>query len=284
LGPIPDWYGGPPVLPEIETSDDESLVADILDQLREFSDDKPSGIAARAVIVEVKDQEPKGLAESKGKGTHPSEKGPLYDALRRESSGPSNPGKSHKTPLFLQGPDRFRRADSEKPAGGWFRAMTKSPECVSSGSDDSDSSSDSGSSDTNDPDNPSPSGSDTSDSSSSSSSSVSESCAHNQSNSHRRRSVKAKSGKVRIKNPFTYDGSDDLDTFDRWCYEVDMWCESNKLGKKEAVKYLVWQFMSGKAGRFFMRHIAHNRKEWTTKLVYEGLFDYCFPAQFKLTL
>jgi hypothetical protein len=128
--------------------------------------------------------------------------------------------------------------------------------------------------------------SDSSDSSSSSLSLSSEpdgnkSCSH--SKLHHGKSTGLRPGKIKIKNLFTYDGSADLDTFDCWCYEVDVWCKSHGATEKEAVKYLV-QFMSRKAGHFFMKHIAHYRDKWTTKLVYEGLFDYCFPAHFKLKL
>lgn len=42
--------------------------------------------------------------------------------------------------------------------------------------------------------------------------------------------------------------------------------------------------MNGKAGKFFMKHIVNSRHEWTVANLYEGLFNYCFPSHFKLTL
>ena len=291
LGPIPDWGDQPPQLPEIVTTDDESLVADILEQLCEFSDEDSNEIASWAVIVEVTEPLPEpgpsmeGAFKTKGKGknTHPKEKWHLYNALHK-GAWVATIGKGHQPLIFAQGPERFKRAKADKPDGGWFHSMTKSPTVPSS----SESSSDSSSGDDGDegsPGSPNSSNSDSSSSSSSSSSSDPEnnSASHCNGTHHHGKSTRSKARKIKIKNPFTYDGLVDLDMFDCWCYEVDVWCESHGASEKEAVKYLV-QFMSGKAGHFFVKHIAHYRDKWTTKLVYKGLFDYCFPAHFKLEL
>ena len=42
--------------------------------------------------------------------------------------------------------------------------------------------------------------------------------------------------------------------------------------------------MSGEAAKFFMKHVAMTRDKWSTKSIYEGLFDYCFPLRFKQQL
>jgi hypothetical protein len=49
------------------------------------------------------------------------------------------------------------------------------------------------------------------------------------------------------------------------------------------IKILV-NFMWGKASRFFMKHVALCQKDWTLKSIYEALFNYCFPPDFKLQL
>ncbi|KAJ7609727.1 hypothetical protein DFH06DRAFT_1484394 [Mycena polygramma] len=143
----------------------------------------------------------------------------------------------------------FKRESSEIPEGGWFRATTAEMTAESSASS-SDSSSDSSSSDNG-----------------------------TMLSSGRLRSARG----VKIKNPCTYDGRADLDLFDQWTYEVDTWREWNGIKDRMAVKIVV-NFMSGKASRFFMKHVALRQKEWTLKSIYEALFHYCFPPDFKLQL
>ncbi|KAJ6558849.1 hypothetical protein DFH09DRAFT_1317108 [Mycena vulgaris] len=74
-----------------------------------------------------------------------------------------------------------------------------------------------------------------------------------------------------------------MDTFDHWTYEVDTWIELKALTDKLAMKLIV-NFMSGTASKFFMDHVSTELKKWTVKHVYRALFNYCFPADFKLRL
>ncbi|KIL54135.1 hypothetical protein M378DRAFT_19176 [Amanita muscaria Koide BX008] len=249
--------------------------------------------------------------KEKGKKVDPAEKGPLYEKLHSKSSrkkanlknkrtedrplherlheatkGRDATKKSRKSvPAFVSpGPSRFRRDASEKPGGGWFRATTKKSDMESSEI----SSEGSGGDDTDSPPSSSDSPKGSSPSSSSSSSESSESSQanrrrHEKRRRHQRKSKKSKQKLRDIKKPFVWDGTPNLDTFDRWIYEVDTWCELVRIDDGDAVKILV-QFMSGEAAKFFMKHVAMNRTKWTTKSIYEGLFDYCFPPRFKQQL
>lgn len=143
----------------------------------------------------------------------------------------------------------FKRESCEMPEGGWFRATTAAL---------------------------------TSDSSPSSSESPSDSSSSDEEAELGSRKLRF-SRTVKIKNPCTYDGRADLDLFDQWTYEVDTWRELNGISNRMAVKILV-NFMSGKASRFFMKHVALRQKDWTLKSIYEALFNYCFPPDFKLQL
>jgi hypothetical protein len=60
---------------------------------------------------------------------------------------------------------------------------------------------------------------------------------------------------------------------------VDTWIE---LSDRIALKLLV-SFID-KARKFFMDHVATHQEQWNVKGVYKTLFDYCFPAGFKLQL
>ena len=88
---------------------------------------------------------------------------------------------------------------------------------------------------------------------------------------------------MKINTPAVYDGTPNLEKFDGWTYEVDTWCLWNNVDSKDTVLVLA-QFLSGKAHCFFMMHVATVQKKWDLKAVYEGLFDYCFLAHFKLEL
>ncbi|KAJ7192489.1 hypothetical protein GGX14DRAFT_578056 [Mycena pura] len=88
---------------------------------------------------------------------------------------------------------------------------------------------------------------------------------------------------IKVRKPFVYQGKADLDLFDEWTYQVDTWAELHGLDDATMVKIIV-NFMGGRASQFFMKHVALRRKKWTVKSVYEGLFDYCFPPNFKWRL
>jgi hypothetical protein len=134
LGPVPDWCDQPPQLPEIETSDDESLITDILEQLQEFSNEDSDLIASRAMIVEVNELSPgpgpgpsmEGMSKMMGKGkdTHPNEKGPLYNTLHKGAQAAAT-SKGHQSLIFAQGLEQFKHAEADKPDGSWFMQQPK---------------------------------------------------------------------------------------------------------------------------------------------------------------
>ncbi|TFK79116.1 hypothetical protein K466DRAFT_457148, partial [Polyporus arcularius HHB13444] len=59
-----------------------------------------------------------------------------------------------------------------------------------------------------------------------------------------------------------YNGTADLDIFDKWTYEVDTWGELHGLDDALMLK-LIAQFLMGKASQFFMRHVAICQSDWT---------------------
>ncbi|TFK78449.1 hypothetical protein K466DRAFT_453164, partial [Polyporus arcularius HHB13444] len=191
-------------------------------------------------------------------------------------------------------PSYFRRESSRVPGGGWFNMST----AAGGGSPPHDDTPSSTSSD-------SASGSDDSPDSSSASSESFESSESDseieQAQDDRRKSGKSESQRrhrrrqkeikrlrkalagVKIKPPFTWNGVADIDVFDQWIYEIDTWRELNGLDDVLALKIVV-QFLSGEAGKFFMKHVAPSRNRWTMSKLYEALFDYCFPTDYKARL
>ena len=69
-------------------------------------------------------------------------------------------------------------------------------------------------------------------------------------------------------------------TFNKWTYKVDTWVRMTKYWEPMALNLLV-KYTSGLAGEFFMNYVAGNKKKWTLRKLYEALFDYCFPSDFK---
>ncbi|KIJ48105.1 hypothetical protein M422DRAFT_248285 [Sphaerobolus stellatus SS14] len=88
---------------------------------------------------------------------------------------------------------------------------------------------------------------------------------------------------VKVNTPPTYSGAPNIEILDRWAYAVNGWTEIHALEDKWAVR-LVANFLSGKASTFYMRHVAPNHSRWTLKELYLGLFDYCFPPDYKADL
>ena len=199
---------------------------------------------------------------------------------------PSSKKDQRKAP---QGPAQFKREPSLVPEGGWFRASTvpggrgppRGPPSSSSSSQPDSSSLDSSSEQGY---------SSSSSSTSSSSSSDPEHRGKNPSEKRHRQTQKRETKRirkalagVRIKPPFSWNGTPDLDLFDQWTYEVNTWRELYGLSDKLALK-LVVQFLSGTAGKFFMKHVATCQSEWNMASLYEALFDYCFPTDYKAQL
>lgn len=86
--------------------------------------------------------------------------------------------------------------------------------------------------------------------------------------------------RLKVTPPSVYDGKADLAVFDKWTYEVSNWAKLGKYRDETALRMLV-SYMSGEAGQFFMSYIAGYEAAWTLKTMYESLFDYCFPSDFK---
>ncbi|KAJ7207445.1 hypothetical protein GGX14DRAFT_567397 [Mycena pura] len=195
---------------------------------------------------EGSDPEPPKRRNKSSKPSGHSKLGALHHKAKKNRANSSSYGRKVNV-------NSFKRESSEIPEGGWFRAGTVAP---SSSSDSA---------------------------SSSESSEASESSSSEDGQETRSRRELNVSRSVKIKTPFTFDGRADLDVLDQWTYEVDTWREWNGISDRMTVKIMV-NFMSGKASRFFMKHVALRQKEWTVQSVYEGLFNYCLPPDFKLEL
>ena len=89
--------------------------------------------------------------------------------------------------------------------------------------------------------------------------------------------------RVKIDSPSVYNGKPDLDVFDRWALEVKPWVRLARLTEEIATTMLV-KYVTGKASTYYMRFVAGKEKQWTMTTLFEGLFGYCFPKNFKSEL
>ncbi|QRW23678.1 Pol polyprotein/retrotransposon [Rhizoctonia solani] len=80
----------------------------------------------------------------------------------------------------------------------------------------------------------------------------------------------------KTKLPTAYNGSNDFDTFEQFVYEVETWQEDTGFEDYEAVRH-VKSFLKDKAASYYMLHVAPDVTQYTLTLVFQGLFDYCFP-------
>lgn len=85
---------------------------------------------------------------------------------------------------------------------------------------------------------------------------------------------------LKVKDPPTYYGVMNLDTYDHWVYNVTLWAKLHKLEDEFAVQML-GNFLAGKAGIFYMKYVVMKPKKWTLPTIFPALFDYCFPPDYK---
>ena len=306
-----------------EDNDSETEVSRVLTPEDSSQSERPRTVvhlrSSMAIIHEVRasdndDRKPASTNETHDKGKHvPRPNGQREFLARFSSTKPRNThtastsndqratmssgGRRISSQVNRQStPAQFRRDPSQVPDGGWFRASTASAggreppsPPSSSSSSDSDSDSDSSSSSSDSPTSSSNSESDVADGSTTSRAKKQARKSDDAKRRHRRKQKseskrlrKALAG-IKIQPPFVWSGTANLDMFDKWVYEVDTWGELNGLSDQLMLK-LVVHFLSGKAGQFFMRHVATCRSQWTMKDLYEALFNYCFLNDYKSTL
>ncbi|EJD47327.1 hypothetical protein AURDEDRAFT_163538 [Auricularia subglabra TFB-10046 SS5] len=67
---------------------------------------------------------------------------------------------------------------------------------------------------------------------------------------------------MKIKHPCVYNGLADVDIFDHWCYEVDLWKRMNGVHTKWVIS-LMSGFLGDKALRLFTNNVVLSKETWT---------------------
>lgn len=137
----------------------------------------------------------------------------------------------------------------------------------------SDSSSDSSSSDS----------SDSSDSETSSSSMDTRHASRRSRHKSRRKRRRPKSRRTKLKPipPKEYDGVADARAYHRFVTEGTEYVKSGNVQRKKQA-FVLSYYLKGKAYDFYTQKVSMNCREWSLKDFFEGLFNYCFPVNYRM--
>ncbi|KAG9074015.1 hypothetical protein FRC06_010993, partial [Ceratobasidium sp. 370] len=94
--------------------------------------------------------------------------------------------------------------------------------------------------------------------------------------------VQARSG-YKAQAPKSYNGEADFDKFELFVFNYDNWCLDTQLSVRKRVRN-VSRFLDGKASVWYMSNVAPNINTYDMKGIYQGIFDYCFPPDFRENL
>ena len=81
--------------------------------------------------------------------------------------------------------------------------------------------------------------------------------------------------------PFTYCGEIQVGLFKKWCHELRDWAKHAQLNWKKSI-CLAEKYLDGRAYQFYERDVLDLKKRYTLTTFFEGLFDYVFPADFRM--
>jgi hypothetical protein len=81
--------------------------------------------------------------------------------------------------------------------------------------------------------------------------------------------------------PFEYSGKVQASLFKKWVREVRVWIKHGQLSTQQGIK-LSGKYCGGKAYKFFECDILNARKKYTLAEYFEAMFDYLFPATFRM--
>jgi hypothetical protein len=81
--------------------------------------------------------------------------------------------------------------------------------------------------------------------------------------------------------PFKYAGEVQASLFKKWVREMRDWIKRGRLTTKQGIM-ISGKYCTGQAYKFFERDILSSRKKYTLTEYFEAMFDYIFPATFRM--
>ncbi|KEP45450.1 hypothetical protein V565_272390 [Rhizoctonia solani 123E] len=95
----------------------------------------------------------------------------------------------------------------------------------------------------------------------------------------RKVTTQARSG-YKAQAPKPYKGEADIDKYDVFIFNYKLFVGDTKLSDSKAVLTMS-RFLEEKAAAYFMLNVAPRPEEFTMQSVFVGLYEYCFPPDFK---
>ncbi|KAG8687330.1 hypothetical protein FRC09_013563, partial [Ceratobasidium sp. 395] len=96
-----------------------------------------------------------------------------------------------------------------------------------------------------------------------------------------RNKKQAKSGyKAQAPKTFSGEGTPNIDKFEHFVFDYDNWIIEVRLDEESSIRNIS-RFLDGKASTWYMLNVAPAIEDWTLSQVYQGIYEYCFPADFK---
>jgi hypothetical protein len=83
--------------------------------------------------------------------------------------------------------------------------------------------------------------------------------------------------------PEPYDGTPDLRVFHKLAVQVKNYMADGHVLPKKQV-YCLSDFLKGKAYEFYLMDMAYRPHQWTLNECLRGLFDFCFPVDYRSQL
>lgn len=80
--------------------------------------------------------------------------------------------------------------------------------------------------------------------------------------------------------PENYDGRPSIAVFHRFMTSASMYLEDANIPRRRRV-YRISTFLKGSAYTYYAREVSPNVEKWTVSRFFRGLFDACFPVDFK---
>lgn len=98
---------------------------------------------------------------------------------------------------------------------------------------------------------------------------------------HRYNRRKPKYKEIAPTKPAMFNGEANILKFHRYMSQCERYLDEGNVPKYDRVAKCS-DFLEGKAYKYYSTEVSFNEEQWSTERFFQGLFNYCFPPDFKL--
>lgn len=99
----------------------------------------------------------------------------------------------------------------------------------------------------------------------------------------RRTQSRTRAPVLKPKEPDTYNGTPHIETFPKFMAESMEYLDDYAVPARQQAQKIA-RFLKGDAYKFYPNSVAQQPRRWSLERLFEGLFDYCFPVDFRLQM